>query len=111
MGVPLSCVFRAGRAGAKTDHSSILFDVDLKTGDILKGTTNAHWYKLGPKGLSTAWTSEQDTTHHPDCSVKITGRRVPDIKALTDLCVSAHRKMMPDVTMAGWDVALITKGA
>merc|ERR1719262_273888 len=49
-------------------------------------------------------------THHPDNNVKITGRRVPDIKILKDLCVTAHSKMMPDVTMAGWDVALTTKG-
>lgn len=64
---PLSCVFRAGRQGADTDHSSILFDVDAKTGTILKGTTNAHWYQLGPnKVLTTPWTSTHDTTHHPD---------------------------------------------
>jgi len=37
----LSCVFRAGRAGASTDHDSILFDVDVKTGTIKGGTTNA----------------------------------------------------------------------
>jgi hypothetical protein len=43
----LSCVFRAGREGALTDHDSILFDVDVKTGLILGGTTNAHWYRLG----------------------------------------------------------------
>ena len=36
----LSCVFRAGRAGAATDHDSILFDVDVKTGLIRGGTTN-----------------------------------------------------------------------
>ena len=43
----LSCVFRAGRQGAATDHDSILFDVDVKTGAIKGGTTNAHWYRLG----------------------------------------------------------------
>lgn len=36
----LSCVFRAGRKGASTDHDSILFDVDVKTGKIRGGTTN-----------------------------------------------------------------------
>lgn len=39
----LSCVFRAGRQGAATDHSSILFDVDIGTGVIQEGSTNAHW--------------------------------------------------------------------
>ncbi|EJK59063.1 hypothetical protein THAOC_20762 [Thalassiosira oceanica] len=43
----LSCVFRAGRQGAATDHDSILFDVDVGTGLIKGGTTNAHWYRLG----------------------------------------------------------------
>merc|ERR1711924_149113 len=28
----LSCVWRAGRAGAATDHDSILFDVDMASG-------------------------------------------------------------------------------
>ena len=36
----LSCVFRAGRAGAPTDHGAILFDVDTRTGQVKGGTTN-----------------------------------------------------------------------
>jgi hypothetical protein len=39
----LSAVLRLGRAGAATDHSSILFDVDLSSGEIKAGCTNAHW--------------------------------------------------------------------
>lgn len=63
----LSCVFRAGRQDADTDHSSILFDVDASTGTLLKGTTNAHWYELGPtKMFNTPWVSTHDVTHHPD---------------------------------------------
>jgi len=105
----LSCVFRAGRAGAKTDHSSIIFDVDTNTGVIGKGTTNSHWYQLGLKGLSTAWTSAKTITHHPDCDAKVTGRHVP-IETMKHLCVEAHRVLLPDVPMAGWDVALTNKG-
>jgi len=104
----LSCVFRAGLAGADTDHSSILFDVDLKTGLIGKGTTNAHWYKLW--NLRQSWISEHHMTHHPDTGVEIAGRVVPDITAVREICTEAHLKMMPDVTMAGWDVALTTQG-
>ena len=48
----LSCVFRAGRQGAATDHDSILFDVDFKSGLISGGTTNAHWYRLGLHDLA-----------------------------------------------------------
>ena len=59
----LSCVFRAGRAGAMTDHESILFDVDTTTGVIKKGTTNAHWYELGlHKVASCPWTSTMTST-------------------------------------------------
>ena len=95
----LSCVFRAGRAGALTDHSSILFDVDINTGDIKKGTTNAHWYVQGPPGWSVPWISSHDVVTHPDRDVKVTGNKMPDIEAAVRLCVDAHRKMMPDVPM------------
>merc|ERR1719482_1175810 len=105
----LSCVFRAGRAGALTDHSSIIFDIDTNTGVIGKGTTNSHWYQLGMKGLKTAWTSSKHMTHHPDCGAEVTGRRVP-IEQMKHLCVEAHRVLLPDVPMAGWDVALTNKG-
>jgi len=38
-----SGLLRLGRANASTDHSSVLFDVDIKTGIIKQGTSNAHW--------------------------------------------------------------------
>ena len=41
----LSACFRAGRAGASTDHSCVMFDVDLPTCTLKKGTSNAHWYE------------------------------------------------------------------
>jgi hypothetical protein len=34
----LSGVLRLGRAGASTDHSSVLFDVDISTGELKRGT-------------------------------------------------------------------------
>ena len=49
-----SCVFRAGRAGAATDHDAILFDVDLTTGVIQEGSINREWYQLGLKNVSLA---------------------------------------------------------
>jgi len=48
-------------------------------------------------------------THHPDCGVKVAGRRVP-IEAMQRLCIDAHATLLPDVPMAGWDVALTNKG-
>ncbi|KAI9026910.1 hypothetical protein DFJ74DRAFT_704340 [Hyaloraphidium curvatum] len=107
----VSCVFRAGRKGASTDHSSVLFDVDKATGTILRGTTNAHWYHLGPKGLTTPWRSTHDLTDHPDVpGLRLTGKSLPDVPGMLDLVVRSHFKMLPDVTIVGWDVAYTTRG-
>lgn len=104
----LSCVFRAGRAGASTDHDSILFDVDLATGKVLNGTTNMHWYQLGlDKTLTTPWLClTHDITHHPDSGQKVTGHVIPDIDKVRELCEDAHYRLLPDVPLAGWDVAI-----
>ena len=105
----LSCVFRAGRQNAQTDHDSILFDVDVNTGLIRGGTTNAHWYKLGlhhiPPG-GCPWRSSHDYQTHPDGDIAVSGNYVPDIKDMLALVEHAHYKMCPDVPFAGWDVVL-----
>lgn len=105
----LSCVFRAGRKNAATDHDSILFDVDVTTGEIRGGTTNAHWYRLGPfQGLPgrCPWRSTHNYTHHPDGDIPVTGNVVPDIKGMLALVEQSHLKLCPDVPLAGWDVVL-----
>ncbi|CAM9771393.1 unnamed protein product [Chrysoparadoxa australica] len=108
----LSCVFRAGMEGASTDHSSILFDVDVRTGDIKEGTTNAHWYNLGlGNGFKTNWLSSHDITSHPDTGNPVTGKRIPDLDKIANLVRESHFKMLPDVPLVGWDVALTPSGA
>lgn len=102
----LSCVFRAGRAGAATDHDSILFDVDVTTGEIQGGTTNAHWYRLFGKVLNCPWRSYHTTTHHPDGDIPVTGRVVPDIRGMLALVEESHAKLCPRVPFCGWDVVL-----
>lgn len=105
--VALSCVFRAGRAGAATDHDSILFNIDVKTGMIKRGTTNAHWYRLGPTEiLRCPWRSHHNYTHHPDGEIAVTGNQVPDIGKLLSLAEDSHFKLCPRVPLAGWDVVL-----
>lgn len=107
----LSCVFRAGRQGASTDHSAILFDVDTDTGVIKRGTTNAYWYKLGAQKLGdTSWTTPEAFSQHPDCGVDVTGHVFPNIEEILQICREAHFKLLPDVPFAGWDVALTNKG-
>jgi hypothetical protein len=105
----LSCVFRAGRKNAVTDHDSILFDVDVATGKLRQGTTNAHWYRLGLfEGLPgrCPWRSTHNYTHHPDDNVHVSGNEVPDIKGMLALVEESHLKLCPDVPLAGWDVVL-----
>lgn len=105
----LSCVFRAGRAGASTDHDSILFDIDPQTGTILRGTTNAHWYRLGLHEALPGrcpWRSSHDYTHHPDANILVEGNQVPDFKETLKLVETSHLKLCPDVPLVGWDVVL-----
>jgi hypothetical protein len=104
----LSCVFRAGRKGAATDHDSILFDVDVKTGEIRGGTTNAHWYRLGLREMLPGrcpWRSSHNYTHHPDAQeLAVTGHKVPDIAGMLALVEKSHLRMCPRSPMAGFDV-------
>jgi hypothetical protein len=106
----LSCVFRAGREDAATDHDAIMFDVDVKTGKVLGGTTNAHWYKLGLWNTLPGrciWRSDDHAvTHHPDGNIPVTGETVPDIQSMLHLVETSHFKMLPDVPLVGWDVVL-----
>ncbi|TMW67335.1 hypothetical protein Poli38472_012451 [Pythium oligandrum] len=107
----LSCVFRAGLAGASTDHKSIMFDVDMETGKIMKGSTTTHWYRIGPHHVGRGKMSVgHDITNHPDTGVPITGNVVKEIKQMKKLVEEAHFKLMKDVPLCGWDVALTNKG-
>jgi len=106
----LSCVWRGGRSKAKTDHTSILFNVNPISGEMKKGTTNTHWYQRGlDKIVSTPWLSYHDVTHHPDSNVQITGKVVPNMKEMMDFVRDAHLKLIPHVPLCGWDVALTEK--
>ncbi len=102
----LSCVFRAGRAGASTDHVAIMFDIDVKTGYVLNGSTNSHWYRLGlAEWLRCPWRSSSiGLTHHPDGNIPLTGEMVPNIQDMLSLVEESHGKLCPDVPLVGWDV-------
>ena len=107
----ISCVFRAGRKGAATDHDSILFDVDVKTGKIGRGTTNMQWYRLGLRNCliggvrwaprRTSWTTR---TALGNASLGLLYRTFR--KRVAALATEAHRKLLPTVPLAGWDVVL-----
>lgn len=76
-----SAVLRLGRAGAATDHSSILFDVDMATGVIKEGATNAHWYHLGASAVrSCPWLPQKTYRKHPDAPFPaVTDTVIPDM--------------------------------
>jgi len=110
---PVSCVFRAGRAGALTDHSSILFDVDLRTGTVGRGTTNRQWYQLGWRanclfGGDVAWGPPAPIYEHPDVpGRRVTGAVIPNFRDdVLEVAVKAHEALLPRVPLAGWDVVL-----
>lgn len=109
---PLSAVLRLGRQNASTDHSAILFNVDIKSGAIGVGTTNAHWYQLGvDKIVSCPWLCTDSFTSHPDAPYPIvTGHVIPGIQEAMDVVTKAHMSMMKDVPIVGWDVAFTDQG-
>ena len=94
-----------------TDHVSVLYDVDMKTGVIGEGTTNQHWYQLGlDKVLTCPWVNTTSTTVHPDTNRTVTGTKVPNMDEVIAFVEKAHARMMPGVPLAGWDVAMTNKG-
>lgn len=104
-------VFRAGLAGASTDHSSICFDVDAATGRIGYGTSNLHWYGLGPRAVGRIPGSlGKRWVEHPDTGRPITGATIPDWEAVRRCVMEGHKALVPHVPLVGWDVALTPQG-
>jgi len=121
---PLTVVFRAGRAGAQTDHSAIFYNVDMDSGKITRGGSNAHWYEVGlgkvtSQRKSGAWTKtgvfrgegfkkrREAQGTHPDTGVDLVGKQMPQIQASLELCKRAHKELCASVPLAGWDVVLV----
>lgn len=103
----LSCVLRAGRNNADTDHSAVMFNVDTTTGIIGQGLANSHWYQLGPrKAWNCRWTPPPSFTSHPDNGKSYLGIQIPDFEEKLKTCIEAHAKLCPEVPLAGWDLAL-----
>eukprot|EP00442_Polarella_glacialis_P009705 CAMPEP_0115160408 /NCGR_PEP_ID=MMETSP0227-20121206/70796_1 /TAXON_ID=89957 /ORGANISM="Polarella glacialis, Strain CCMP 1383" /LENGTH=492 /DNA_ID=CAMNT_0002572317 /DNA_START=75 /DNA_END=1550 /DNA_ORIENTATION=+ len=101
-------VWRAGRAGAATDHSSVMMDLpDARKNELLgKGSSSAHWYARGLKSLGMPLsTADGANSVHPDTGVILSGCRLEGAAAAAELCERAHDTLMPTVPLAGWDVA------
>merc|ERR1712039_718918 len=105
---PLTVVFRAGRAGAQTDHSAIFYNVDMKTGKITRGGSNAHWYEVGLKKVTSekkagSWTKQgvflgdgftkrrEAQGKHPDTGMDLVGKQIPQLQESLDVQARARR--------------------
>eukprot|EP00392_Amoebophrya_sp_AT5.2_P004572 g4580.t1 len=125
----LTCVFRAGRQHAKTDHRSIFYNVDLKTGRITRGGSNGHWYQLGVRTMFQSETTgaakdgcysspsgvfhtgffekQSEMGRHPDTGKDLVGEQIPCFADVIAICERAHAELCPEVPLVGWDVALV----
>jgi hypothetical protein len=101
-------VFRAGRAGKDTDHSSILFNVDMETLCIKDGKMFGNWYQVGRRSLSN-FLSKQGISKHPDTDVEVRGKELKCGQEAVKICIDAHRRLVPNVPSVGWDVAVTNK--
>jgi len=104
----LCTVWRAGRAGAATDHSSVMVNVpESHKSEVLgTGSSSAHWYARGWKSLGAPLsTADGSLEAHPDTGKALKGQRLPGATAAAALCERAHDVLMPSVPLAGWDVA------
>jgi len=101
----MTFVFRAGRAGKNTDHSSILFAVNPDTLKIEDGKMFSNWYQVGKVGSSNLL-SKQEIQIHPDTKEKLMGKELACARDAVKMCIEAHRGLMPNVPTIGWDVAV-----
>jgi len=112
----ITCVWRAGREKAKTDHSSVMFDIDINMwpGQIQPGASNANWYRLGRQWFGRLQPSNhisQGLRKHPDTGKKLVGSLIPGMKEIRALVETAHAKLVPGIPLVGWDVAITDDGA
>merc|ERR1712137_328411 len=104
----MTFVWRAGRAGKDTDHSSLLLAVDPETLSIKDGKTFSNWYQVGKIGTGNL-VSTHNLTTHPDTKQELTGKVLSCARDAVAICIDAHRRLMPNVPAIGWDVA-VAKG-
>ena len=96
----LSAVFRAGINNSITDHNSILYNINIDTGEIEDGVSNNYWYKIGFKNIF------DKTVFKNRRYDKIKDQVINNIQEIKIICEIAHKEIIPDIPIAGWDVAL-----
>ena len=105
--VVVTVVFRAGRKGKNTDHSAVLLPVEMcgeGGGVILEGKSFHNWYGVGDVGRPVL--SGHGLRVHPDTGKKLEGCVLKSAETAADMCLQGHRKLLMDVPVCGWDVAV-----
>eukprot|EP01061_Rhynchopus_euleeides_P018421 TRINITY_DN30496_c0_g1_i1.p1 TRINITY_DN30496_c0_g1~~TRINITY_DN30496_c0_g1_i1.p1 ORF type:complete len:425 (+),score=174.14 TRINITY_DN30496_c0_g1_i1:57-1331(+) len=105
--VVITVVFRAGRKGKSTDHSSVLLPVSMtgsSVGEILPGKSFHNWYGVGEPGRAVL--SGHGLTTHPDTGKRLAGCVLKSAETASEMCLQGHRKLLTDVPVCGWDVAV-----
>ena len=102
----VTAVWRAGRSGAITDHSSVCFGVNPCSGELQCGYTAAAWYQQGRVGVGISAACQAPHIRHPDSGRTVAGVRLPGIPDVLAMVQQAHAVMAPQLPLAGWDVAL-----
>ena len=92
-GKVLSCVLRVGLNNAKTDHKSLLYPISLKNKKFKKSFSNHIWYNY-----------ENSNVKH-----NIYNKDVNNLQEILDLAKKSHSKLLPDIPLAGWDIAYTEK--
>lgn len=114
--VPVTCVFRAALANSNTDHSSVLFSIDMETSTVRNGFSNTEWYETGLEGILRLISRPHSLlsipiiTNHPDSGKRITDTHIPVLPEVIRVSCEAHRALATDVPIIGWDVAWTDKG-
>merc|ERR1712203_600255 len=88
------------------------YNVDMETGKITRGGTNAHWYQVGLKKVTSerkggSWTKQgvflgegftkrrEAQGTHPDTGMDLVGKQIPQLKESLELCKRAHEPLCP----------------
>lgn len=65
----------------------------------------SNWCQVGKIG-STNSASKQRIAVHLDTNVDLSGEELTCARNAVDICVDAHRRLMPNVPAIGWDVGV-----
>ncbi|KAL9180847.1 hypothetical protein ACHAXT_011300 [Thalassiosira profunda] len=107
----LSCVFRAGRKNAATDHDYILFDVDVKTGSAERALVNqSDGVPPGPVSVAELGPRCDAPSGRGHSGIKSRGARHPAYAVLSGGDVASLFKLKPRASLVESQMSSATEG-